>query len=144
VLVLDTNVISELLRPNPELAVQRWLADQHGAVVHLTAVTEAELRRGVAIMPAGRRRDRIADAVDAILNIDFRDRILPFDSAAAVAYAVISAQRQAIGLPISQFDAQIAAIARTHGAAVATRNVRDFESCGIEIIDPWTYGSPRR
>ena len=136
-ILLDTNVISELLRAVPEPKVEAWLAAQDGAEVYLSAVSEAELRRGVAVMPAGRRRDALTAAVDGILREEFRGRILPFDSPAAIAYAAISAERRAAGRPISQFDALIAATARAHGAAVATRNTQDFEGCGIEAIDPW-------
>ena len=139
-ILLDTNVISELLRPSPEPSVEAWLGAQNGPNVSLSAVSEAELRLGVALLLAGGRRDALAGAIDTILVEDFRDRILPFDSAAARAYATIVAERRSTGRPISQFDAQIAAIARTHGAAVATRNVRDFEACGIDLIDPWQAG----
>jgi predicted nucleic acid-binding protein len=137
-IILDTNVVSDLLRPAPSPAVEAWLAAQDGAQVYLTAVSEAELRRGVAILPAGRRRDALSDAVESILTEDFRARILPFDSTAAQSYAVIAAARRAGGRPISQFDCQIAAIARAQSATVATRNVGDFEGCGIDVIDPWT------
>lgn len=136
-IVLDTNVVSELLRPVPAPQVEAWLSAQEGATVYFTAVGEAELRHGVAILPAGRRRKALAEAVDAVLEEDFRDRILPFDRLAARAYAAIAAARRAAGQPISQFDAQIAAIALANGAAVATRNTGDFAGCGIALIDPW-------
>ncbi|MEM7529609.1 MAG: type II toxin-antitoxin system VapC family toxin [Pseudomonadota bacterium] len=136
-IILDTNVVSELLRSAPEPRVEAWLARQDGGQVYLTAVSEAELRTGVAIMADGKRRDDLAQAIDAVLREDFRGRILSFDSAAATAYATIAAERRAAGQPISQFDCQIAAIGRTHAAAVATRNARDFEGAGIEVIDPW-------
>ena len=136
-IVLDTNVVSELLRPAPAKLVEAWLSAQDGATVYFTAVGEAELRHGVAILPAGRRRTALAKAIEGILEEDFRDRILPFDRAAAGAYAAIAAKRRAAGRPISQFDCQIAAIARSHEAAVATRNTGDYEGCGIEVIDPW-------
>jgi len=136
-IVLDTNVVSELLRPAPATQVEAWLSAQDGATVYFTAVGEAELRHGVAILPAGRRRTALAKAIEGILEEDFRDRILPFDRAAASAYAAIAAKRRAAGRPISQFDCQIAAIARSHEAAVATRNTGDYEDCGIEVIDPW-------
>ncbi|MEA2736894.1 MAG: toxin FitB [Acetobacteraceae bacterium] len=135
--ILDTNVVSELLRPTPSRAVEAWLAEQDGAEVYFTAVSEAELRRGVAILPAGRRRQALSDAIERILTEDFRERILSFDSAAARSYAIIAAARRAAGQPISQFDCQIAAIAHTRSAVVATRNVSDFEGCGIVLIDPW-------
>lgn len=138
-IILDTNIVSEILRPAPTPAVEAWLADQDGVSVYFTAVGEAEIRRGVAILAASRRRAALAKAIDDILDIDFQGRILPFDSAAARAYAVIGAERRARGRPISQFDCQIAAIARVHGASVATRNTGDFEGCGIPLIDPWSH-----
>ena len=136
-IILDTNIVSELLRPRPEPRVEAWLAAEDGLDIYLTAVSEAELRYGVAVMVDGKRRDALADAIEGILRDDFRGRILPFDSAAAAVYGVIAADRRAAGRPISQFDCQIAAIARAAGAGVATRNALDFEGCGIEIIDPW-------
>ena len=136
-IILDTNVLSELLRPTPEPQVEAWLAAQDGTNVYFTAVGEAELRHGVAILPAGRRRTALGAAIDGILDEDFRDRILPFDREAARAYAAIAAERRAAGRPISQFDCQIAAIARAHAASVATRNTSDYEGCGIALIDPW-------
>jgi len=136
-IILDTNIVSELLRPVPEAKVEAWLAAQDGAQVYLTTISEAELRYGVAILDDGKRRDVLAEAVDAILREDFRGRILPFDSPAAEAYAVIASERRMAGRPISQFDCQIAAIGSARGAAVATRNAKDFLGCGIEIIDPW-------
>ena len=142
-IVLDTNVVSEFLRSSPEKQVEAWLSVQDGAMVYFTAVGEAELRHGVAILPAGRRRALILDAIEGMLREDFRDRILPFDSNAASAYAVIAAERRAAGRPISQFDCQIAAIARAHGAVVATRNTADFEGCGIEVINPWLQPTSR-
>jgi predicted nucleic acid-binding protein len=137
VIVLDTNVVSELLRTVPAPQVEAWLLGQDSTHLYFTSVGEAELRRGVAIMPAGRRRSMLAKAVDGILERDFRGRILPFDSEAAAAYATIAAARRAAGRPISQFDCQIAAIARATDATLATRNRRDFEGCGIALIDPW-------
>ncbi len=135
--ILDTNVVSELLRPVPSLAVEAWLAAQDGAEVYFTSMSEAELRRGIAFLPAGRRRDGLARAVEDILVEDFQKRILPFDSTAARSFAVIAATRRAAGRPISEFDCQIAAIAHAQNAAVATRNAHDFEGCGITVIDPW-------
>jgi len=137
VIVLDTNVLSELLRPVPEKNVENWLAAQDGASVYFTTVGEAELRHGLALLPPGKRRDALSNAIEAILDEDFRDRILPFDREAARAYAVIASERRAAGRPISQFDCQIAAIARARQAAVATRNVNDYRGCGVTVIDPW-------
>jgi len=142
-IVLDTNVLSELLRPNPAPRVEAWLAAQDGASVYFTTVGEAELRYGVAILPAGRRRTTIGAAIEGILDEDFRDRVLPFDREASRAYAAIAAERRAAGRPISQFDCQIAAIARAHGASVATRNTGDYEGCGVEVIDPWDHARAR-
>ena len=136
-IILDTNVVSELLRAAPAPTVEAWLAGQDGTDIYLTAISAAELRYGVAIMANGKRRTMLAEAVDGMLREDFRDRILPFDSAAADEYARIGADRRAAGRPISQFDCQIAAIARAHGAAMATRNIGDFDGCGVEVIDPW-------
>ncbi len=110
-IIVDTNVIPELLRPVPAERVETWLSVQDGASVYFTTTGEAELRHRVAI--------------------------LPFDRPAARAYAAIAAERRALGRPISQFYCQIAAIARAHGAGVATRNISDYESCGIELVNPW-------
>jgi len=135
-IILDTNIVSELLRPAPEPKIETWLAAQEGAQVYLTA-SEAELRFGVAILEEGKRKDALALVVEGMLCEDFRDRALPFDGAVAEAYAAIAAEQRAAGRSISQFDCQIAAIGRTQGASVATRNAKDFEGCGIEVITPW-------
>jgi predicted nucleic acid-binding protein len=136
-IVLDTNILSELMRPMPEAAVEQWLADQPEASVFISAITEAELRYGAKIMPPGKRQAALAAEIESMIGEDFGGRILPFDSPAAVAFADIAAQRRQAGRPISQADAQIAAIARSRGAALATRNVPDFEGCGVEVINPW-------
>ena len=140
-IILDTNVLSELLRPDPARQVERWLAALDGTKVYFTTVGEAELRHGVAILPAGKRRNALSTAIEGLLEEDFRDRILSFDRPAARAYATIAAERRAAGRPISQFDCQIAAIARAHEATVATRNTSDYEGCGIALIDPWTFST---
>lgn len=136
-ILLDTNVVSELMRHRPDTNVTTWLANQASADVFISVITEAELRYGVAILPAGRRRDEIAAEVENMLQEDFAQRILPFDGDAARTYAKIGARRRNAGLPISHADCQIAAIARCFGAAIATRNVGHFEHCGIEVINPW-------
>ena len=141
-IVIDTNVVSELMRLTPDPAVMTWFSAQHSAELYLTAVSEAELRAGAAILPAGRRRDRLAAEVDAVVREDFAGRVLPFDSAAARAYAAIVASRRSVGRPIPEADCQIAAIARARHAAVATRNRADFEHCAIPVIDPWAGGHP--
>lgn len=140
-IVLDTNVISELMRDTPQPTVLAWLNDQASASLFVTTITEAEVRLGIALLPAGKRRDGIADAADRAFGAYFRGRILPFDSEAAHAYAAIAAKRRADGRPISQFDCQIASIARSRGAAIATRNTRDFEGSDIDLIDPWGQSS---
>lgn len=142
-IILDTNVVSELLRAAPAPTVETWLAAQDGAEVFLTAISEAELRYGVALLADGRWREALTEAITAMLREDFRDRILPFDSAAAEQYARIGVERRAAGRPISHFDCQIAAIARAQGAAMATRNTSDFEGCCVEVIDPWQHAAGR-
>ena len=137
-IIVDTNVVSELLRPSPEPRVEEWLAGLDGLDIYLTAISEAELRYGVAITDNGKCRDGLADAIDRILRDDMAGRVLAFDSAATEAYAAIAASRRAAGRPIAQADCQIAAIARARGATVATRNTADFEGCGIDLINPWT------
>lgn len=137
-IILDTNVLSELLRPAPELRVEAWIAAREGADLCFTTVGEAELLYGLALLPPGRRRDALADAIEDMLADDFRGRILPFDRPAALAYATIAATRRSIGRPVGHIDCQIAAIAQTHGAAIATRDTADFGGCGIEVLNPWT------
>ena len=139
-LVLDTNVLSELMRSKPEAVVASWVARCTTSSLHVTAISEAELRFGLAIMPLGRRRDGLAAGLERMLRTGFANRILPFDSAAASAYAEIAAVRRAIGRPMPEADCQIAAISRSRGMAVVTRNVLDFADAGIEVINPWTDG----
>ena len=135
--LLDTNVISELMRAEPAQTVLDWFG-QHDAVdLVISAVTEAELRTGVAILPEGQRRDRLQLALDAMIDLDFQGRVLPFDSLAAKAYAEIAAQRRAAGRPIAEADCQITAIARATDVPIATRNVKDFDGCGVRVINPW-------
>lgn len=137
-IVLDTNVVSELMRRSPDSAVETWAAGYALEELFFSAVGEAELRYGAAIMPAGRRRETLASDIESMLRASFENRILPFDSAAARAYAEIAAACRAAGRPVSQPDGQIAAIAHSRGMAVATRNIRDFEAMGIALINPWT------
>ncbi len=137
-IVLDTNILSELLRPRPEAAVVAWIEALPATSVYTTAVTQSEILYGIALLPAGQRRRDLEKAVTAIFAEDLAGRILPFDSEAAGHYAAIAAQRRAAGQPISQFDAQIAAVTRSRGAHLATRNVRDFVDCGIGLVDPWS------
>lgn len=136
-IIVDTNVLSELMKGGPAPEVEVWFEDKPLASVFTTTITQAEILYGVDALPRGRRRKLLERAVNAMFEEDFADRILPFDSAAARAYAAVAAERRRAGRPISQFDAQIAGIARSRGAAIATRNVRDFAGCGIELHDPW-------
>lgn len=135
--LIDTNVISELARAAPAPSVLSWFSPQDPSTLYLSAVTEAELRTGVSILPSGQRRERLMAAIDAMIDEDFAERVLPFDSDAAKAYAEIAAARRAAGRPIADADCQIAAIARRMGAMVVTRNVKDFDGCGVSVINPW-------
>lgn len=137
-ILLDTNVLSELMRPVPSAAVESWMGRRPAASMFISAITEAELRYGLALLPESRRRNQLIAQVEAMLAEDFVDRILPFDSPAASAYARIAAAHRFSGRPISHQDAQIAAIAASRGAALATRSVADFADCGIDVVDPWT------
>ncbi|MCY4256680.1 MAG: type II toxin-antitoxin system VapC family toxin [bacterium] len=139
-IVLDTNVVSELMRPQPNSTVATWISNRSAATLFLSSVTEAELLYGVAIMPAGQRKDALKTGIKQMLREDFAGRVLPFDSDAARAYASIAASCRTLGRSISQSDAQIAAIARSRGMAVATRNIRHFEQMAVELIDPWVTG----
>lgn len=138
-ILLDTNVVSELMRPAPSEAVLAWFAAQDAADLYLSAIGEAELRRGAAMLPAGKRRDQLMATIDAMITEDFAGRILPFDSNAAQAFVLVFLERRAAGRPISFADGQIAAITRAQGAAIATRNTADFAGCGIAVIDPWVH-----
>ena len=136
-IVLDTNVVSELMKPAPADAVVRWIAKQPTTTLYTTSVTQAEILHGLMLLPAGKRRAALETTVEAMFDEDFAGRVLPFGSEAARAYAQIAVQRRRSGRPISQFDAQIAAIARSTRAPVATRNVDDYEGCGIKVVNPW-------
>jgi toxin FitB len=136
-IVLDTNVLSELMRAKPDASVFAWVQGQTVASLYTTAITQAEILHGLLLLPAGKRREAIRGAADEMFAHDFGDRILPFDSAAALAYADIASQRRKAGRPISQFDAQIAAIVKSRGSDLATRNTSDFDGCGIRVLNPW-------
>ena len=135
--VLDTNVVSELMRDHPSREAIVWLDELPTRKLFVTAVTEAEIRTGIAFLPEGRRRQGIADTAERVFDGLFSGRVLPFDSSAARVYAEIAAARRAAGRPLSQADGQIAAIARSRSMSVATRNVRDFEHTGVDVVDPW-------
>lgn len=136
-IILDTNVISELLVGSPEPLVVDWLAEKHPASIFTTTVTEAEILYGLRLLPEGRRRRDLEAAIVPIFAQDLAGRVLPFDRDAADVYGSIATERRKSGRPISQFDAQIAAIALSRGAALATRNVVDFEGVGLSVINPW-------
>ena len=138
--VLDTNVVSEMMKERPDADVLAWLDSQLAETLFITAVTEAEIRTGIAILPDGQRRRLLNAAAQHAFGTYFSSRILAFDSGAAQLYALIAADRMSAGHPISQADCQIAAIARSRGSAVATRNVDDYTGCGIEVLDPWSAG----
>ncbi len=137
-IVLDTNVVSELMRPHPAGQVVDWVGRQPALRLYTSSISEAELRYGVEVLSEGTRRRALQAAVDGLLREDFAGRILPFDSDAARAYALIAAARRAAGRPISQPDCQIAGIARSVGATVATRDTGGFEGCGVRVVNPWS------
>ena len=143
-IVLDTNVLSELMRPRPAPWVVSWVDRQPAKRLFTTTVTRAEILYGLALLDPGPRRDRLTEAAREIFAVELAGRVLPFDSDASDSYAEIASARRRAGRPISAFDAQIAAIARSRGAALATRNLGDFEECGIELIDPWTTSPAER
>ena len=138
--VLDTNVVSELMRERPNGKVLGWMDNQLTDNLFVTSVTEAEIRTGIAILPEGERKLGLAAAAERLFGVFFAERILPFDSDAAQAYAMLAVERRTAGRPISQFDCQIAAIAHSQGASVVTRDVEDFEGCGLDVINPWANG----
>lgn len=135
--ILDTNVVSELMRGVPQPEVLAWVDARARRDLFVTAITEAEIRTGIAILPAGGRRRDLAHAAGRFFADFFANRVLPFDGAAARAYAEITAERRAAGRPIGQLDCQMAAVTRCRGAALVTRNMRDFKGVGIEVLDPW-------
>lgn len=136
-IVLDTNVLSELLRAEPDARVMAWIAAQPVDLLFTTAITQGEMLYGVHRLPHGARRERLHGDIEAIFTTDMVGRVLAYDGHAAAAHAALAAERQSMGRPVSQSDAMIAGIVRAHGACLATRNVRDFEACGIALIDPW-------
>jgi predicted nucleic acid-binding protein len=136
-ILLDTNVVSELMRGEPSPQVVAWIEERPRSGLGITAITQAEMLYGIELLPKGKRKQGLLTAAQAMFSEDFRGRIFPFNSDAAHAFAKISALRQTHGKPISQLDAQIAAIVHSLGAELATRNVTDFEGCGIKLLNPW-------
>jgi toxin FitB len=140
VIILDTNVISELARQVPDPGVLSWLDSLAVSNVATTAITAAELRYGIARLPDGHRKRELTVIIRRILTEDFPGRVLPFDERSSVQYADIVTGRERIGRPVGIADAQIAAICRDLSAMLATRNTADFEETGIELVNPWKLG----
>ncbi len=137
-IVLDTNVISELMRPEPNPDVLAWAARQPRTELYTTDINRAEILYGIAALPEGRRRRVLAAAAEGMFAEDFAGRILAFGASAAAHYPTIVQARRRIGNPIEGFDALIAATALAEGASVATRDIAGFADCGVTVIDPWS------
>jgi len=136
--ILDTNVLSELMRSQPEQTVLEWFAGRSGDAFYVSSITQAEIMLGIALLPAGKRRDALATAAEVMFSQDFAGRCLPFDMSCAARYAAIVSSRRRAGQAISTEDAQIAAIALTHGYPLATRNTKDFLHIeGLTLYNPW-------
>jgi toxin FitB len=136
-IVFDTNVVSELMRATPNAKVRAWFAGQRRSTLFTTSITKAEILYGIALLPAGRRKAALADAAERMFASVFASRMLAFDAVAATHYAEILMARRHAGKPMETLDAQIAATALAAGADIATRNVSDFEGCGLTLVDPW-------
>lgn len=136
-IILDTNVLSELMRRDPAPAVLRWLDLQPSQSIWITTITLFESRLGLALLPAGKRRDALVQAFDQLLMTDLEHRVLPFDSEAAAQAALLAADRQRSGCPVDIRDTQIAGIAQARRATLVTRNLRHFEGLSVAVIDPW-------
>lgn len=136
-IVLDTNALSKVMKPAPSAEVAKWMLREHGSRLYTTAVCEAEIRLGIALLPDGKRNQDLETAALRVLTL-FAGRILAFDSAAAQEFARIVAERRRIGRPIEDFDAQIAAFTLSRGMTLATRNVPDFVGTGLALVAPWT------
>jgi hypothetical protein len=136
-IVIDTNVVSELMRPEPERSVLGWMDGLRRAEIGITAITVAEILYGIGAMPESKRRQRLFQVARSLFDEDFGGRIYPFDHLAAVEYADIVLQRGGLGSPISMPDAQIAAICRASDHQLATRNVKDFQNTGVSLMNPW-------
>lgn len=138
-IVLDTNVLSELMRPAPEQAVIAWMDRQDPAMLFLTAITVAEILLGIGRLPESKRKAGLRELGVALIDEDFAGRIIPFDETAAACYAEMVCERQRSGRPIGMANAQIAAICRTlDGVTLATRNSLDFDGLGLDLTNPWT------
>lgn len=136
-IVLDTNVISELMKPAPSTVVRAWVSSQSSTSLFTTAVNVAEILYGIERLPQGRRKRQLRELVGDVFSA-FDDKVLAFDHEAARAYASLVDRRSRLGRPVDGFDAQIAAICAVHGATLATRNLKDFVDTGISAVDPWS------
>jgi toxin FitB len=137
-IILDTNVVSELMRPKPSVRVAAWVRRQPATELFTTSITEAEIFYGIELLAKGKRRDALLQAAEAMFTEDFAGRIFGFESDAARAFAIIAVQRRGLGRPVSHADAQIAAIAQVRAAKLATRNMADFAGCNVDLVDPWS------
>jgi predicted nucleic acid-binding protein len=137
VIVLDTNVLSEIMSASTHPSVYQWASGQPNEQLYTTTISMAEIFQGIELLPAGKRRAGLLGAAESMFTALFQGRVLPFDEAAARAFAPIAIDRRKHGRPISLFDAQIAAIAKARDAALATRDTSDFEGCGLTLINPW-------
>jgi hypothetical protein len=135
--LLDTNILSTMMSADTVPQVAAWISGQPAELLFTATVCQAEILSGLAIMPDGRRRSNLAAAARAMFAEDFEGRVLPFDMSAAAAYADMFAARRRAGRPVTMADLMIAAVARCHGASVVTRNVADFDECGVVIVNPW-------
>jgi toxin FitB len=135
-IILDTNVVSELMRAEPAPRVAAWVRSRDRRELRMTSITLAEIRYGIARLPEGRRKQVLLNTADDIFR-SFSDQVLPVDAAAAEQYAVIASTRERAGKPIAGSDALIAAVCRSRGAVLATRNLADFDGTGIDVMDPW-------
>jgi predicted nucleic acid-binding protein len=140
-IILDTNVISEMMKPEPSGPVFNWMSSQPEALLYTTSITLGEVLFGLELLPLGRRRTALARATEIMFERTLEGRILDFDEHAARAYAGIMAKRTRAGKSGHELDSQIAAIASSRRAAVATRNTKDFADCGVKLIDPWAYSN---
>jgi predicted nucleic acid-binding protein len=137
-IILDTNVLSELMRPKPSARVAAWVGKQPAMELLTTSIIEAEIFCGIELLTKGKWRESLLSAAEAMFAEDLAGRVFSFDSDAARVFSSIATQRRILGKPISHPDAQIAAIAQVRGATLATRNVADFEGCDIHLVDPWS------
>jgi hypothetical protein len=136
-IVLDTNVVSAMMRPSPEPSVIDWLNRQETAALYLSTITLAEIGYGLQVMPGGKRRRSLEERFEKFVATGFAHRVLGFDVHAAKLYGEVMGRRKALGRPMGILDGQIASIARANAFAIATRNVRDFEECGLDVVNPF-------